>query len=303
MLPISTEAPVQRRRTIYMPPQRGGMKKRIMLSEARDEFLNACRARKLSVHTLQDYNNTLNKFIAHVGNMSMNDVTVPQVSAFLASLPHSAKTVLNYHIGLSAFWTWAVRNEYVDRHIMHMVERPKPKKIIIEPFTEVEIRRLLDVIRHKPARNRAIIYMLLDTGLRASELVNIEREHINLDTRKLIVLGKGNKERLLHFSKQTARELCAQLVQCDGNPFEMGRCSLTLLMRRLGKRAGVRNVHPHRFRHTFAIQFLRNGGDIFTLQEMLGHSTLDMVKTYLAIAQVDIESAHERASPVSNWGL
>ena len=89
----------------------------------------------------------------------------------------------------------------------------------------------------------------------------------------------------------------------------MSRHVLYTLVRRIGERAGVQHVHPHRFRHTFAITFLRNGGDLFTLQEQLGHADLTMVKRYARVAQIDVAKAHEKASPKSrfihsdrNWG-
>ena len=71
----------------------------------------------------------------------------------------------------------------------------------------------------------------------------------------------------------------------------------------IGSRARVPGVNVHRFRHTFAINYLRNGGDPYSLQMMLGHATLDMVKNYLALAQVDLDQNHKLASPVDNWRL
>jgi len=81
------------------------------------------------------------------------------------------------------------------------------------------------------------------------------------------------------------------------------RKGVLLLVKRLGEKASVHNVHPHRFRHTYAIQFLRNGGNLFELQQILGHEDLAMVKNYVRLAQLDLENAARRSSPADNWRL
>jgi len=280
----------------------------LSLSKAIEEFTSACKVRKLSPNTLTDYNRTLSRLVTHIGDVPISSITAPQVSAFLASQPWSAKTIKNYHIGLAAMWTWALRQGYVSKHVVRMVEQPRPKKSVIEPLTLEEVHRLLDVCRERrnPERNRAMILMLLDTGLRASELINIKLDDIDFPRRLIKVLGKGNKERLVPFSKRTGRSIYEYVLPLEPREllFLFNRNSLAHLTSQLGRLAGIRgSVHPHRFRHTFAITFLRNGGDIYTLQEILGHSTFEMVRHYLALAQIDIESAHQRASPVENWQL
>ena len=127
-------------------------------------------------------------------------------------------------------------------------------------------------------------------------------------------MGKGAKERSVPFSPRTAQALWRYLsTRPDAENSEplfsthhkrkIDQTQLAKSLKALGAKAGVHNVHPHRFRHTFAIQYLRNGGDPYTLQKLLGHSTLDMVKRYLSLAQIDIDKAHKRASPVDNWAI
>jgi integrase/recombinase XerD len=89
----------------------------------------------------------------------------------------------------------------------------------------------------------------------------------------------------------------------SAGPRRLTRDALRHLVGRLGDAADVPNAHPHRFRHTFALTYLRCGGDVFTLQRLLGHGSLDMVQCSARLAQVDLEQAHRRASPVDNWQL
>ena len=217
------------------------------------------------------------------------------------------------------------------QHVVRNVPRPRPEKREIVPFTEAEIRAMMAVLGRSRSytrpgkrvsdhaipgeeRNRAIMAFLLDTGIRAEELVSLKMLQVDQRNHRIQVMGKGAKERSLPFSARTGqflwRYFATRTDYTPGDPVFLSsgntaidRHQLRKLLGRIGVRANVPDVHPHRFRHTFAVQYLRNGGDAYTLQALLGHSTLDMVKTYLRLAQIDLDSAHRRASPVDNWRI
>ena len=167
----------------------------------------------------------------------------------------------------------------------------------------------------KASRNpRPIILTLVDTGVRASELCSITIADVDKRNKRIFIWGKGAKERIVYIDASTARAIWRYLtIRPDARPDDplfvtregrpLNRHSVRLLIGRLGRRAGIPNANVHRFRHTFAINFLRNGGNAYTLQRLLGHSTLKMVKTYLALAAQDDSDNHRRASPVANWHL
>lgn len=305
---------------------------RITFSQSIDGFKLNLDARHLSEHTIADYMNTFRKFAAFLaGDPPIDSITHTHIEAFLAAQTVSKKTVLNYHTGLAALWTWAVRFEYASRHVVRQVDPPDPEKREIVPFSEDDIRRILDSLtytrpytrpgkrasRHKLVdadRNRAIILLLVDTGLRASELCALKIKDVDFRNRYLVPFGKGDKERLVPFSPRTGQAIFNYLVSRKNEPVNsplfvtsngrpLLRSHLLKLLYAAGRRAGVSDVHPHRFRHTFAICYLRNGGDAYTLQKILGHTTMEMVKTYLALAQIDLDRGHRLASPVENWKL
>ena len=291
-----------------------------------------------SPHTISDYSITFRKFAEWLdSDPVLDDISSDQVKTFLASLaqrarPLSKKTILNYHTGLSALWTWATVEGYANRHILREVPRPKPEKRVIRPLTESDIKAILGVVdrstwydrpgkiandhrRPTARRDRAIILTLLDTGMRASELCRLTIEDADLRNQRVYVFGKGSKERMLPLSARTTKTIWRYLTkergqdrlssplfsQRNGQPIT--RTSLRQLLLRLGQRAGVRNVHPHRFRHTFAINSLRNGMNAYALKMALGHSTMEMVRQYLELVQADLDAAHRRASPVEHWQL
>lgn len=322
--------------------------KPITLSQAIAGYLIDAQARRLSEHTLADYQNTFRKFRAFLGSDPLlplitverlreffADLAVPRAPAGIAARPCRAigkKQSLNIHTGLAALWTWCVRNGYAERNIVHDIQRPKPERPTIVPFSQDDIKRLLaecersrsymragqritDRERPTAERDRALILLLLDTGVRASELCGLRLLDIDLRNNRITVTGKGSKERSLPIgpltNKALFRYLSAERKDAKVNErafvglgaVPLNRDSLLKLLKRLGERAHVADVHPHRFRHTFAIEYLRNGGNTRALQEALGHETLEMIRTYTRIAEADLVNGHKLASPVENWRL
>jgi integrase/recombinase XerD len=163
-------------------------------------------------------------------------------------------------------------------------------------------------------RNYALITLLYDTGCRISELLDLKVEDIQLDEKILTVKGKGGKGRVVPFGDRSLIALVKYLNRRTtlfgkdglvfltkfGNP--LTRRMTNKIIERIGEKAKVENVRlsAHTFRHTFAKNWLMNGGDIFSLQKILGHRTLDMVRNYVNITFKDIQSQHNKFSPGDN---
>jgi site-specific recombinase XerD len=228
-------------------------------------------------------------------------------------------TVNCYLRAIRAFWSWLIAEEFIEVNPFDRVKIPRAPKKVIMPFSEDQIRALLGVIdtkSHIGFRDWAIILTLLDTGMRVSELTDLKMDDVNLAQRCLKVLGKGNKERIVPVGITVQRAIAKYLNKYRPSPLYplsdnlfLGRDGMPLTPNRIqsiietyANKTGITGVRasPHTFRHTFAITYLRNGGDVFTLQRILGHETLDMVRQYVCLAQYDLQEAHLRCSPVDN---
>lgn len=267
----------------------------------------------------------------------LDDITTDHIRAFLVANAHlSEKSRHSIQIALSSLWTWSTIEGYATDHIIRPISLPKIYAPDVIPFTQAEVRDLLKACertnsyhsnRHpagtsneRPTalRDKAIITFLVDTGIRASELCALAVADANMATRTVSVEGKGKKRRSIHFAKRCHRALWRyhttrqDHLQDDQPLFHVGevdtpdpfeRRVLARLLHRIGKRAGIQPANPHRFRHTFAIESLRNGCNLFALQDLLGHSSLEMVRRYARIVQADRAAAHKISSPADNWRL
>lgn len=309
------------------------------MSDAIRGFLMFKLAEGLRPATLALYRYHLNQFATWAEDPVIERVAAADLTAFLAWLrtdyrpvrangdegPLSSQSVYNAWTALKSFWRWAALTMDMPDPMAGRVPRPKVQNVEQVPFSAEEVKRLLDAAQARrrgratsnkyfihELRDRAILLMLLDTGIRAGELVALTVGSAHLPSGKIeIIDGKGGKSRIVWLGDHSRPALWRYLqerpnvdpavplfLSGDG---PMTRSWLRKRLVHLGDQAGVTGVYPHRFRHTFAVQYLRNGGDVFTLQSLLGHSSLAMVQHYLRLAQADVEHAHRRASPVDNW--
>ena len=233
----------------------------------------------------------------------------------------SGHTINTYMRSIRAFWSWLVEEKITESNPFSKLKIPKPPKKIITTFSQHQIELLLSVTGGSAEGYRGVVIVLtlLDTGLRVNELINLKMEDVWLEEGLIKVLGKGNKERLVPLGKQIRKLLWRYINQYrpepalpnldnlflthDGRPLTKNR--VESIMKHYGRMAGLTGVRcsPHTLRHTFAINFLRNDGDIFSLQKILGHSSLEMTRRYCELANVDIKKAHAIASPVDNLAI
>jgi integrase/recombinase XerC/integrase/recombinase XerD len=222
---------------------------------------------------------------------------------------------------LKAFSSWLFREGYISDNLLAIIKLPKAPDKIIEPLTTEEIDKLINAQNPLTAigsRNIAILTMLLDTGERENELCCQEIEDTHIEEGYLKVMGKGSKERILTFGSLAQKVLWRYVIHfrpepengsekylfltLDGKKLEPN--AIKLLLKRWGKRAGVPRLHCHLCRHTFATSFLVNKcGDVFRLQQMLGHTTLEMVRRYVHFASTQDMIRGHVLSPMDRMGL
>jgi site-specific recombinase XerD len=278
------------------------------LGTATEHFLTAKAAEGASPKTIEWYRMVLGRAGRDLGaDRALDALTSTELRAWLLRLRETLSpiSVAGYVRGLKAFGRWCAAEELAKAAALCGLSRPRVPHKLVEPLSDDALRRLVD---SGSTRDRAIVLLMLDTGLRLSEVAGLRSCDLGPDG-SVKVFGKGARERIVPVGVVARQALVRYLRHANVADTEaaifrargggaLGARGVQQVFKRLKARTGIPGrCSPHTLRHTFARAYLLNGGDAFSLQRMLGHSTLDMVKRYVALADTDLAARHRTASP------
>ena len=244
----------------------------------------------------------------------------PDRQCHLAEQNLRAISVQTYVRALRGFFNWIYREGYTRENILANLRPPKAPRTLAEVLRDEEVGRILacaDPETSWGSRDSAMLIVMLDTGLRLSEVANLAMANAHLDEGYLKVMGKGAKERMVPIGGVAQKALLRYVYKFRPEPLNASEDTLFLtpegramsangvqmVIRRLALKSGVKRLHPHLCRHTFATNYLMNGGDVFTLQQILGHTTLEMVRRYVNLASAHVRVQHRKFSPMDRMRL
>lgn len=305
------------------------------LSEAIEGFLLSKTADGRSPKTIAMYRANLTRLLRYFGDVDINHLATSELRAYYASLgegerPLGPRSRQIIHIQTGAFFGWLWQEQYIHFRPDDNIKMPRAPEPAIQPFREDEVRRMLKAsayihirsdkrdysYRHPfGTRNRAILLTLLSTGCRAGELCHLNIADVNLETGEVHIRAhKTPFPRTTYLDNAARKSLWKYLTERGENhPGEplflsddrerMTAHGLYMLVKLIGERAKVPNAHPHRYRHTMAVQWIVNGGDLARLRIVLGHRSIVVTQRYLQIAQPDIAKAHAATSAGDKWRL
>jgi len=332
-------------------PSRGKIRQEDLLTKRRTattveraiaDFLDDHEGGNHSAKTLEWHRTALGffrRFLVEERAITLvGEIDAPDISAWFASMRktptsrghiRSERTIQTYARSARAFFHWLVRREILERNPFDRVAFPKVGKPLIRTISPEEFERLLlactppneagPIATRAAVRNRAILWVLLDTGIRVSELCGLRLSDFDRKHGVFTVKGKGSKERRIALGQNCLRNLLYYLDRHRPGDEELAawgsagedhlflsetrlpltKNGVTLLFGRLKKRAGItdKRVSPHILRHTFAIRYLKAGNDPFSLQELLGHEDMATVKLYMRMNDDDIQEQKRKFSP------
>jgi integrase/recombinase XerD len=279
--------------------------------------------RGLSRNTLESYQRDLTQYIDYLHNhniVSMQETSKTQIAGYLSKLRQlgrASATISRMMVSIRAFYQFLLKERIIDMDPTLHVEAPKLEKKLPKVLSIKEVELLLDaplLATANGVRDKAMLEMLYATGIRVSELISLDVEHVNLSLGFIRCIGSGAKERIIPISRIAAECMETYMVQMRPKLLRQSQEEPALFISRLGTRMTrqgfwkivkryaqetniSQEITPHTLRHSFASHLLENGADLRSVQEMLGHADISTTQIYTQVTKSKMKDVYNRAHP------
>jgi integrase/recombinase XerC len=284
-------------------------------------YLASLRQRNASPHTLKAYSGDLLNFAAYVGSRQWREIDHIAIRGFLSCLYQKGLTKTSVARSLAAvrsLYKWLAQEGVVERNPAALVSMPKLARKLPRVPTMEEMNSVLDgampEVAAFPDRDRLMLELLYGCGIRNSELVSIDLEHVSLGAEAILVRGKGKKERFVPFGDAVKTALTAYLPARQLVLSQNRKTTAALLVNQRGGRLTTRSVgriikkiavakglspdvHPHTLRHAFGTHMLEEGADLRAIQELLGHERLSTTQRYTQLSMKHLLNIYDQTHP------
>ena len=269
-------------------------------------FITSKRIEGCLEKTLIYYESTIRKMHDFIKKRACN-ITTEDLRGYLSYYQTERKaskvTIDNIRRILSSYYAWLEDEDFILKSPVRRIHKIKTTKVVKDTYTDEELELMRDNCSSK--RDLAIIDMLASTGIRVGELVPLDKDDVNFNEREYIVLGKGDKERIVYFDARTKIHLseylesrsddCPALFVSLNNPVtRITINAVEVRLRELGKELGLSKVHPHKFRRTLATTAIDKGMPIEQVQTLLGHQKIDTTMQYAMVKQQNVKTSHRK---------
>ena len=271
-----------------------------------ESFISSKQVEGCSNRTVKYYKEIIDKFNENF-DKSIKKITTEEIRNYLSNYKDNSScgstTIDNIRRVLSSFFSWLEDEDFIIKSPIRRIHRIKTPTVVKEILTDENLENLRDKCEN--VRDLSLVELLISTGMRVGELVNLNISNLNFEDRSCIVLGKGNKEREVYFDAKTKLHLKEYLSKRNDNndalfvslrePHQrLSISGIELIIRNLGISTNINKVHPHKFRRTLATMAIDKGMPVEQVQKLLGHVKIETTMHYALVNQSNVKISHRR---------
>ena len=271
-----------------------------------ESFISSKQVEGCSNRTVKYYKEIIDKFNENF-DKSIKKITTEEIRNYLSNYKDNSScgstTIDNIRRVLSSFFSWLEDEDFIIKSPIRRIHRIKTPTVVKEILTDENLENIRDKCEN--VRDLSLVELLISTGMRVGELVNLNISNLNFEDRSCIVLGKGNKEREVYFDAKTKLHLKEYLSKRNDNndalfvslrkPYQrLSISGIVLIIRNLGVSTNINRVHPHKFRRTLATMAIDKGMPVEQVQKLLGHVKIETTMHYALVNQSNVKISHRR---------